>query len=470
MKTRISLSLVICLLAALMAQATDNPPQLSAGHEKMLEWCGQATITGQTFTTPLGPGHPIKGTWTGKPILGGFAIEGDYSYEGHGPNGETQGKEIITYDPKTDKYTYTFLTDTGYCETAPFTQEGAVAAWQTPIVRDGKQYQLRGSDTDLPDDTGFVRKEQISTDGQTWLPFHESRFVFDEASASDEQELIRLQHEWSRVEVAGDVDALDHLLADEYVLTLADGTALPKAKYLRDVRSEDTRSTALAVENPTVRLYGDMALVQGIVKWTEPSGQKHEDLFHETWLKRDGRWQCLATQESEIAQSPIDIQKLSPEMKKLAPWVGRWSYEGEQAAPPVAGLPYGPAGTFFGTVTARFVLGGRFLEETIEDNNPGGKTGLIAMTGYNARTRHYATSVYVDDGSTESSVQTATPDGRIWTSRSTVTTSQGDRVPMRSVKEFSPDGTRYTVTVEISPDQGQTWKHWFNEKAEKQQD
>ena len=43
-------------------------------------------------------------------------------------------------------------------------------------------------------------------------------------------------------EVAGDVDAVDRLLADEYVLTLSDGTPLPKAEYLRDVRSEETRS------------------------------------------------------------------------------------------------------------------------------------------------------------------------------------------------------------------------------------
>jgi len=323
---------------------------------------------------------------------------------------------------------------------------------------------------------------QLSFEGPDRFVWKDTNGVLDEEAqpdiaavhtrikdSSDERELIRVQQEWCSAEVAGDVRTVDRLLADEYVLTLSDGTLMPKAEYLRDVQSEDTRSIAMTVEGTKVRLYGDMALVKGIVKWTEPGGKKHEDLFSETWLKRDGRWQCLATHESEIEKT-IDNDKLDPEMKKLAVFVGKWTYEGEQVDPPVAGLPYGGAGAFSGTLSARFVLGGRFLEERIEDHNPAGTTTIVALTGYDAKAEHYVTHVYISDGSTESSSQTVSSDGRTWTSRSTVVTAQGQKIPTQSVKTFSADGNGYTVRVEASPDNGQTWQQWFTENAKKAKD
>ena len=448
-----------------LAQAAGERPELTAGHKKMLDWCGQYTITGKTFTSPLGPAHPVKGTWIAGPILNGFAIEGSYSFEGKGPNGETQGREIISYDPETDKYHYIFWGDTGYVDQAPFTQQGAVASWQTTSVMNGKKYHFRGTETDLPDGAGFVRREDYSTDGQTWQPLHESRFTIV-TPAGDEQELIRVQQEWSRAEVAGDVRTVDRILADEYVLTLSDGTLLPKAAYLRDIQSEDTRSIAMSVEGTKVQLYGDIALAKGIVKWTEPGGKKHEDLFSEVWQKRDGRWQCLATHESEVEQT-VDSAKLSDEMKKLAVFAGEWTYEGEQTAPPVPGLPYGGAGRFHGTSTCRFVLGGRFLEQRIEDHNPSGTTTSVGLEGYDPRAENYVSIAFVSDGSRDISTETVSADGRTWTTKTTMTTSAGQTVPVRSVTTISPDGMHQTSTTEVSPDGGKTWKHWYKDESHK---
>lgn len=451
--------------SAVLTQGAGDGPELTAGHKKMLDWCGQYTITGKTFTSPLGPAHPVKGTWIAGPILNGFAIEGSYSFEGKGPSGETQGREIISYDPETDKYHYIFWGDTGYVDQAPFTRQGAVVSWQTTSVMNGKKYHFRGTDTDLPDGAGFVRREDYSTDGQTWQPLHESRFTIV-TPAGDEQELIRVQQEWSRAEVAGDVRTVDRLLADEYVITTSDGRFMPKAEYLRGAASEDTRSIAMSVEGTKVQLYGDMALVKGIVKWTEPGGKKHENLFSETWQKRDGRWQCLATHESEVEQT-VDSAKLSPEMKKLEGFVGTWEYEGEQVDPPIAGLPFGGAGTFSGTVTNRFILDGSFMESTIEDKSPAGLTRTVQITGYDPTTRRYVLETFMSDGTREHAVQTVSPDGRVWTSQSTMTSGTGEQALLRNVATFSPDRSRLTSVVDVSTDGGQTWKHWFTSRDKK---
>jgi len=166
-------------------------------------------------------------------------------------------------------------------------------------------------------------------------------------------------------------------------------------------------------------------------------------------------------------KTAVRSYELSPEMRKLEIYVGEWVYEGEQVDPPVAGLPYGSAGKFSGTFTARFVLGGRFLEEKIVDKNPSGTNTNLAMNGYDAKAKNYFRNLYISDGSRDTSVRTVSPDGRTWTSHSTMITSMGENVPIRTVIKFSPDGNRFEATGEVSPDNGNTWKHWFKDEAKK---
>jgi len=285
-------------------------------------------------------------------------------------------------------------------------------------------------------------------------------------TTSDEEALIQLQQEWCRAEMAGDVATVDRLLADEYVLTLPGGTVMPKAEYLQDVRSEDTRSTALSVEGSKVRLYGDMAVVKGIVKWTSPTGKKHENLFTETWMKRDGRWQCLGTHESKAAEAAIDTQKLSPEMKKLVMFAGDWVVEGERLDPPFPGLP--PAGKYVGNTTCRFVLGGSFLESKMELNDASGMSMTwTVMTGYDAQAKNYVESTFMGDGDTATSVVTISPDGRTWTSRSPMPDKMGKGLLAKQTMTFSPNGTSNRFKFELSDDDGKTWKLWIKDQGKK---
>lgn len=286
-------------------------------------------------------------------------------------------------------------------------------------------------------------------------------------AASDEEELAELQQVWCRAEAGRDVATLGRLLANEYVLVISDGTPLTRAQLISEVQSGQSPTTGLTVEGTRVRLYGDMAVVKGIVKWADAGGTRHQSLFTETWLKRDGRWQCLATHESG-EREVIEAAKLSEAMKKLEVMAGNWSYEGEQAAPPVAGLPYGGAGKFSGTTKARFVLNGRFLEEIIDDRNPGGVTRAVSMTGYDPQTKKYVANGFVSDGSKDRSVATVSDDGLTWTSRSTTTTKDGKEVLVRSILTYAPDGNSYTGITEASPDSGQTWTLWYREQGKRQ--
>ncbi len=463
MKARICLSFAVCLLAAGFAPAGDRP-QPSAGHRKMLDWCGEFTITGKTFTSPFGPGRQIKGTWIGKPILDGFAIEGTYFYEGKGPSGETQAREISTYDPATNTYQYVFLSNTGYREQAPFTVDGPVAAWEGTVVIDGKELRFRGRDRDLPDGTGFLRTAEFSTDGQTWQPNMECRHI-RVAPASDEQELIRLEDAFCDAVVKKDVVMVDRLLGEDLTLAMADAIHT-KAQAMAYLQSDEFNLASLDPEDLKARIYGDMGVVTGVLRWSASDGEWGRDRITDIWLKRDGRWQMVATQQSEI-ETTVDSAQLSAEMKKLAVFAGKWEYDGEQVDPPVAGLPFGGAGAFSGTVTNRFILDGAFMESTIEDKSPAGLTRTIQITGYDPRTRDYVLETFMSDGTREHAVQTVSPDGRVWTSQSTMTSGTGEQALLRNVVTFSPDRSRLASVVDVSTDGGQTWKHWFTSKDKK---
>jgi ketosteroid isomerase-like protein len=286
-------------------------------------------------------------------------------------------------------------------------------------------------------------------------------------TTSDEEELIKLEHEMAAAVIKRDLATLDRLEAEDLTLGTSNGMLVTKEQTQSYLQSDAFNLTSMACEDLQVKVYGDMAVVTGMLKWVNAEGDSGCELITDTWLKRDSRWLLVAAHESTIDEATPDIDKLSPEMKKLAISVGDWSYEGEQTDPPVAGLPYGPAGQFSGTVTTRFVLGGRFLESKIDDHNPGGTTTVVSMTGYDSKAKHYVANAFLSDGSRDTSTETVSADGRTWTSQTTTTTKEGTRVLLRSTTKYAPDGNSYAGTTEASPDNGQTWKRWFSEEGKK---
>jgi ketosteroid isomerase-like protein len=287
-------------------------------------------------------------------------------------------------------------------------------------------------------------------------------------TTSDEQELTELYRVWLNAALKNDAATIGRLLADDFICGMTNGEILTKTPYLAEITSGDYQVTSMREDALKVRMYGDMALVTCI--WTEKSRTKGTDTSGQycstdTWTRRDGRWQCMAEHISKVEKTTTDAPRPSPELKKLEGLVGDWTYKGEQAAPPVSGLPYGGAGKYFGMFTTRFTLDGFFQETKIEDNNPSGRTSMVRMTGYDAKATKYRENMYVSDGSI--SVAIATLDGRTWTSNSTMTTSEGKKVLIRTVEKFSSDWSSYTGTTEVSPDNGKTWKIWYTEKGKK---
>jgi ketosteroid isomerase-like protein len=123
---------------------------------------------------------------------------------------------------------------------------------------------------------------------------------------SVEQELIKLENESNDAWLRRDVEAYARLLADDYLETDPDGDMATKAEELALVRSTETTITAVMADDFKVRVYGDAAVVTFRLTFKKPVDGKEmtgQERFTDTWIKRDGRWQCVAVHYSRIAQN-----------------------------------------------------------------------------------------------------------------------------------------------------------------------
>ena len=85
----------------------------------------------------------------------------------------------------------------------------------------------------------------------------------------------------------------------------SDGDMTTKAQDLALLKSEENTTTSMIADDFRIRVYGDAAVVTFRSTYTsqfkgiERTGQER---FTDTWVKRDGQWQCVATHYSRIAQ------------------------------------------------------------------------------------------------------------------------------------------------------------------------
>jgi ketosteroid isomerase-like protein len=124
-------------------------------------------------------------------------------------------------------------------------------------------------------------------------------------SGSVEQELIKLETEWGDAAVKRDFAFFDRIYAADIVITDSDGVVWTGAQDIASMKSGESVYTSSVVEDMKVHVYGDTAIVFG--RATTKGKYKGKDFnrlaqWTDTWVKISGRWQCVATQGTTIAQ------------------------------------------------------------------------------------------------------------------------------------------------------------------------
>jgi hypothetical protein len=103
-------------------------------------------------------------------------------------------------------------------------------------------------------------------------------------------QLSKLEDEWTRANVKGDKEALEKILADEYV---GGPTTHSKREYI-DSLTPDPSVKSWDLSDLTVELDGDRATMQGTLSEETANGPTALN-FSDTFVWRDHRWQAVAS-------------------------------------------------------------------------------------------------------------------------------------------------------------------------------
>ena len=120
---------------------------------------------------------------------------------------------------------------------------------------------------------------------------------------SVEDMLVQIEHDWGNALLRADAAAWSRYLGDDWVLTYSDGTLVTKSMALADLKEGALRIESFQLDDVKVRVYGDTAVVTGQI--TEKSKFRDKDTsgvrrFTDVFVKRDGRWQAVASHESDV--------------------------------------------------------------------------------------------------------------------------------------------------------------------------
>lgn len=122
--------------------------------------------------------------------------------------------------------------------------------------------------------------------------------------------ILGLEKAWNQALEEKNTKALDMILASTFVSVDIDGSVSSRSEFLASIASPDYRPSQAVTEESNVKVYGDAAVVVGIfrVKGTEKGKPYvHRERFVDTWIKTNGKWQCVATTSTLIAaKRPAD--------------------------------------------------------------------------------------------------------------------------------------------------------------------
>ncbi len=118
------------------------------------------------------------------------------------------------------------------------------------------------------------------------------------AGAQDTSKVIAMENAWNHAELHNDAAAVELLLADDFVMTAAEGTMYDKSQIVASVKDKSYKPDALQSSDMTVHVSANTAVVTGVYfeKGTDKGKPwERRGRFTDTWVWTNGRWQCLAS-------------------------------------------------------------------------------------------------------------------------------------------------------------------------------
>jgi ketosteroid isomerase-like protein len=114
-------------------------------------------------------------------------------------------------------------------------------------------------------------------------------------STKMQEEILRLEKEFSQAIAKNDAEAVGRFLADDWIIIDPDGGIIDRASFLGVIKSGALTHETMESDDTRVRIYGDTAIVTGL---TTTKGKFNGQVFTtqeratDVFVKQNGRWQC----------------------------------------------------------------------------------------------------------------------------------------------------------------------------------
>jgi hypothetical protein len=134
----------------------------------------------------------------------------------------------------------------------------------------------------------------------------------DRRGWSDQKILIQIERDWDAAFLKNDVAFVEGVLADEFIATYDDGSRGDKARELKLVAEFNQRIDSSRLDDFTVKIYGDTAVVLFSRHLAGPSmGRRLEVSYRyiDVFVLRNGKWLCVASQSTKQSEKYSDIPK-----------------------------------------------------------------------------------------------------------------------------------------------------------------
>ncbi len=116
-----------------------------------------------------------------------------------------------------------------------------------------------------------------------------------------ESKILALERKWNDAYQRSDITQMDSLLADDFIITIEDGSTYSKNGYIARNGNSTVHVETSDMSDLRVRTHGNTAVVTGAYheKGTE-NGKSYDyrDRFTDVWVNTNGKWQVLASHYS----------------------------------------------------------------------------------------------------------------------------------------------------------------------------
>jgi len=118
------------------------------------------------------------------------------------------------------------------------------------------------------------------------------------------QEVLTVERAWTEAHLRGDLQTLEKIMAFDYVKIKSDGSLSDKKTTLASYQPDRRAWDVARGDEYDVRVYGDTAVLIG--RWTARGNNDGQPFdytarFLSIYVRRDGRWQMVAEQSTEIS-------------------------------------------------------------------------------------------------------------------------------------------------------------------------